>query len=177
MAKPAPPPIRVATTPGGPVTYLVYLSPEALPPVRSGDLADAWGAAREAAAGSEWGTARAFRFLQDDGETLDLVLSDEDACCWAAAVDHTAAIQTTYGLSLCLRLLALIDLIARAPWLGAFCRIGRAGAALDPALVRAAATVPLTRQAAFDERRFRIQLGAAGPTPPMPQLLNTGVDR
>ncbi|GAC1343896.1 MAG: hypothetical protein NVSMB18_20530 [Acetobacteraceae bacterium] len=153
-------PIQVVRTRDGSLTYLVDAAPDALPPVRSRDLAAAWDAAREAAAESAWGRPLLFRFVREDGSTLDMALADEDACCWAGAVEHTTGMQTTYGLSLCLRLLALVDLLARAPWTGALCRIGRGGAALDPLLVRTAATVPLTTQAAFDEAAFRARLAA-----------------
>ena len=151
-------PIRVARVPGGPLTYLIDAAPQSLPPVRSGDLAEAWAAARDAASDTRWGTPRLFRFLRSEGGMLDLALADDDACCWAAAVDQTAGMHTAYGLSLCLRLLALVDLLARAAWLGRFYRLGRAGAALDPALVRVAATTSLTSQANFDEREFRARL-------------------
>jgi hypothetical protein len=151
--------VRVVQAGDGSLTYLVGVGPDRLPPVRSADLDEAWDAARRAACGSEWGLPRLFRFLQEDGSTLDLALADEDACCWARAVDHTTGMQTTYGLSLCLRLLALVDLLARAPWTGAHCRIARAGATLDPLLVRTAATAPLTNQADFDESLFRVRLG------------------
>lgn len=152
------PPIRVARIPGGPLTYLIDSAPQALPPVRSGDLAEAWIAARDAASEAQWGTPRLFRFLLGDGDKLDLALADDDACCWAAAVDQTAGMHTPYGLSLCLRLLALVDLLARSTWLGAFYRLGLAGAALDPALVRVAASAALTSQARFDESQFRARL-------------------
>jgi len=155
--------VRVVKARDGSLTYLVAAAPESLPPVRTFDLAAAWDAAREAATGSEWGLPRLFRFIREDGDTVDMALADEDACCWAEAVDHTTGMHTTYGLSLCLRLLALVDLLARAPWTGAHCRIGRAGAALDPLLLRTAATAPLTKGAGFDESHFRVRLGAAGP--------------
>jgi hypothetical protein len=174
MSERAQSPIHVATTRDGALTYLISTAPDTLPAVRSGDLVAAWEAAREAASGSEWGLPRVFRFLHADGSTLDLALTDEDACCWAEAVDHTTGMQTTYGLSLCLRLLALVDLLARAPWTGAFCRIGRAGAALDPALVRAAATAPLTSQAGFDETVFRARLSRLGPPSINLRLTATG---
>ncbi len=156
-------PIRVLQARDGSLTYLVHAAPEALPPVRSRDLAAAWDAAREAATGSEWGHSRLFRFVQPDGATIDMALSDEDARCWASAVDHTTGMQTPYGLSLCLRLLVLVDLLARVSWASALCRIGRAGATLDPLLVRTAATTPLTNQAGFDETAFRVRLGLAAP--------------
>jgi hypothetical protein len=151
--------VRVVQARDGSITYLIDAAPESLPPVRSADLSSAWDAARQAACGSEWGLPRLFRFLNEDGSTLDLALADEDACCWAGAVDHTTGMQTTYGLSLCLRLLALVDLLARAPWVGEHCRIARAGATLDPLLVRTAATAPLTNQAGFDESLFRARIG------------------
>lgn len=156
--------LHVAQAGDGSITYLVNAAPDSLPPVRSGDLADAWEAAHDAAVECEWGHRRLFRFMRPDGSTLDMALADADACCWARAVDATAGLQTAYGLSLCLRLLALVDLLARAPWAGAHCRIRRAGATLDPALVRTAATAPLTKEAGFDETTFRLRLGT--PTAP-----------
>lgn len=165
MSERAQPPVRVAQARDGTLIYLVRIAPDALPPVRSGDLAAAWEAAREAAAGSEWGMPRLLRFMREDGTTLDMALADQDACCWAEAIDQTTGLQTTYGLSLCLRLLALVDLLARARWTETLCRIGRAGAALDPALVRAAATLPLTADASFDESRLRTRLAERSSEP------------
>ncbi len=168
----APLPIRIARLQDGTLTYLVDLSPEALPPVRGRDLADAWEQAREAACGAAWGTARLFRFRRPDGGTTDLALSDEDACCWAAAVDATVGIGTSHGLSLCLRLLALVDLLGRATWLAGLFRISRNGAILHPALLAMAAEAPLDADARFDEGRFRACLGLPLPGPAAP---HTGV--
>ena len=157
----APLPIRTARLQDGTLTYLVDLPPEALPPVRGRDLAEAWEQAREAACGAAWGAARLFRFRRPDGGTTDLALSDEDACCWAAAVDATVGIGTSYGLSLCLRLLALVDLLGRASWPSQLFRIGRNGATLHPALLATAAEAPLDADARFDEARFRARLSCA----------------
>jgi hypothetical protein len=63
--------------------------------------------------------------------------------------------HTSYGLSLCLRLLALVDLLARERWAAALLTVTRGGAELDPALLRAAAIAPLNREARFDETKFR----------------------
>ena len=167
-------PIRIAQARDGTLTYLVEASPDALPPVRSRDLAAAWEAAREAAYGAEWGAARLFRFRQPDGSTTDMALSDRDARCWAGAVDHTAGMQTAYGLSLCLRLLALVDLLARAPWTGELCKIGRTGAALDTRLVKTAACLPLTSEAAFDETAMRAALGGPDAPAPLPRHSRPG---
>ena len=154
----APLPIRIARTRDGTLTYLVDLPPEALPPVRGRDLAAAWDHAREAAADAAWGAARLFRFQRPDGSVTDLALSDEDARCWAGAVDAAVGIGTSYGLSLCLRLLALVDLLGRASWTAGLFQIGRDGATLHPTLLATAAETQLTADARFDETRFRAHL-------------------
>lgn len=153
-----PSPIRVGRAEDGTLIYLIEQSPEALPPVLGRDLAAAWEASRSAALGAAWGTGRVFRFRRADGGTTDLALHDPDACCWAGAVDRTVGIGTSYGLSLCLRLLALIDLLARAPWTSGLLVLDRAGAELHPALLRAAAGERLTAEARFDETRLRAGL-------------------
>lgn len=155
----APDAITVGAGPDGTLTYLVDLPPEGLPPVRGRDLAAAWDAAREAALARVRGAARGFCFRHHDGSLTRLALADADARCWAGAVDTTIGMHTSYGLSLCLRLLALIDLLARARWAGGLFRLAADGAELHPALVRAAATLPLTPEARFDEVSFRARLG------------------
>ena len=160
-----PPLIRVGQAEDGTLTYLVDLPPQALPPVRSRDLAAAWDAAREAATGAAWGAQRLFRFRGIGGGVTDLALHDRDARCWAGAVDRTVGMQTSYGLSLCLRLLALVDLLARAPWTVGLFELGRAGAELHPVLLRTAATRPLTAEARFDESSFRAAISCVpGPS-------------
>ncbi len=158
-ARPLPRPVEIGAGADGTLTYLVDLAPEALPPVRGRDLARAWEAARTAARSRAWGAARGFRFRRADGSYTDFALADRDARCWAGAVDTAIGMQTSYGLSLCLRLLALIDLLARARWAAGLFELAPDGAGLHPALVRAAATAPLTAEARFDETGFRARLG------------------
>ena len=171
-----PPSIRVGAGPDGSLTYLVELPPEALPPVGKRDLERAWHAARQAAIGQHWGPVRGFRFNRPDGSHTDLALADRDARCWAWAIDHLSGIGTSHGLSLCLRLLALVDLLAHARWLRPLFHLARDGAELHPAVLRTAATLPLTAEARFDETGFRIRLSqfAAGfqlePPQPAPRL-------
>ncbi len=161
------PPIEVATAPDGTLTYLVAHLPGELPPVRSRDLAAAWDAARHAAQSASWSTARAFRFRAPDGGSTCLALRDADAQCWAGAVDHAMGLHTRTGLSTCLRLLALIDLLARAPWAAGL--VGRTRhAALSPALLRLAAEARLNDDARFDEAGFRARLQATPPGAPSP---------
>ena len=169
--------VLVGAAADGTVTYLVDLPPEALPPVRSRDLSAAWDAARAAAlaagiastgaGATSWGVARLFRFRRADGTCTDLALADPDACCWAGAVDGTVGMNTSYGLSLCLRLLALVDLLARARWAGPLFALRRDGAEIDPLVLRTAASAPLTRDARFEEAGFRAQVQRSPlPAPP-----------
>lgn len=150
--------VRVATAADGSLTYLVTLGPEALPPVRAGDLDAVWHAARGAAVHAHWGTVRRFRFHRADGDTTDLALADADACCWADAVDATVGMRSRYGLSLCLRLLALVDLLAHARWADGLFTLKRDGAELAPVLLQAAATSGLTAEARFDAERMWLTL-------------------
>jgi hypothetical protein len=153
-----PPSVRVGTGPDGLLTYQVSTPPEVLPPVRARDLERAWYVARDAALQERWGSVRGFRFARPDGSHTELALADRDACCWVAAVDLAFGIGTMHGLSVCLRLLALIDLLTQAAWLRPMVRLARDGADLHPALLRAAAFHPLTEHGRFDETGFRVRL-------------------
>lgn len=150
--------IRVGGDADGLLTYLIDLEPEALPSVCKRDLERAWYAAREAALAEYQGAVRGFRFNRPDGSHTDLALADRDARCWVGAVDRTVGIAHASGLSLCLRLLALIDLLARAPWARSLFHLARDGAEFHPALLRTAASQPLTRDARFDEAGFQSRL-------------------
>ena len=158
QAREHPSSVHVGAGPDGTLTYLVEMPPEALPPVRGRDLERVWYAARDAAIHQRWSVPRGFRFRRADGSFTDLALADADACCWAGAVDGTIGIASSYGMSLCLRLLALVDLLARAPWATSLWRMQHDGADLHPTLLRTAASAPLTEEARFDESGFRFRL-------------------
>ncbi|MBS0560832.1 MAG: hypothetical protein JSR21_12325 [Proteobacteria bacterium] len=153
------PRVRVGQSADGTFVYDLDRSPELLPAVRGRDLEAAWDAAREAALSDRWGAPRCFRFLRSDGSVTDLALADRDARCWAGAVDRLAGIGTCYGLSILLRLLALVALLAEAPWTAAMVRLRRDGAELHPLLLRAAAQASLTDDARFDAEAIRARLG------------------
>jgi hypothetical protein len=150
--------VHVGAGPDGSLSYLVNVPPEDLPPVHRRDLERAWYAARDAALSDRWGVIRGFRFRREDGSFSDLALADRDACCWADAVDRTVGMRSSYGLSVCLRLLALVDLLARVRWADSLYLLQRDGAELHPVLLRAAASTPLTAEARFDENGFRGRL-------------------
>ncbi len=133
----AAPPVRVGRGRDGTLTYNLALGPEDLPPIPARDLEAAWEAARTVQSGEA--VRRAFRFEGKAGP-LDLSLGTEVARRWAAGVDGVAGLHTCRGVSLCLRVLALVELMARAP--------GRAS--LRPALLRAAATARLTADGQLD---------------------------
>ena len=152
--------IEVGELRGGCMTYRVGLGAEQLPPVAGRELQNAWDTAREAAGADAWDVARAFRFEREGLDApVDLVLADPDACAWAGAIDRCHGLGTTRGLSLCLRLLALVELIGQAAWAGALCRFRPDGAELHPALLEAAGRLPLTREGRLDETTMRRTVG------------------
>jgi hypothetical protein len=152
-----PQPVSVGASQDGTLTYLIDHEPSDLPAVRTGDILIAWELAREAATRAAAGVSRAFRFRRADGGFTDLALHDRDAACWAGAVDRALGMETSYGLSVCLRLLALVDLLARVPWANGLVDLSR-DAKLHPALLRLAAESRLTDDACFDEHGFQESL-------------------
>ena len=146
--------VRIGAAADGTLTYLVEQAPSELPAVRARDLLAAWDMAREAANRAAWSVRRGFRFRRQDGGWTDLALHDQDAMCWAGAVDRTLGMETLYGVSVCLRLLALIEFLGRAPWTRGLIAFSPE-AELHPALVRLAAEARLTDDATFDEHGFR----------------------
>ncbi len=133
--QPAAPPVRVGLGRDGTLTYELATGPEELPPVRARDLEAAWDAAR--AVRRDEAVGRVFRFDGAAGP-LDLALGSDAARRWAVAVDAVAGLHTSRGVSLCLRLLAMADLVACAP-----------GAA-PATLLRAAAAARLTESGQLD---------------------------
>lgn len=139
--------VRVAVAADGALHYAIPGAPETLPPVAPRALALAWDAARAAAAAEAWGPHRTLLF---EGGAV-LVLADADAACWAEAVDRAVGLGTLAGLALCLRLLALVELLGRASWTRGLFAIAADGIELHPALLAAAAAAPLDAGARFDE--------------------------
>ena len=155
--------IGVAESPEGALAYAIPFPPEATPPVRPQALLDAWDAARAAADAGRFGPARRFLFYRAEDGPLALDIADPDARCWAEAVDATAPLDRAQGLALCLRLLALIDLLAHAAWTRGLFVLAQDGPEFHPALLAAAAAAPLDASARFDAARLRTQLAATLP--------------
>jgi hypothetical protein len=143
-----------------PTAYAIPFAPEATPAVPPRSLLRAWDTAREAATADLHGPPRAFRFRGHNGDdpALDLLLEDRDACCWAEALDRRFGLDHAEGLAILLRLLALLEVMGRAPWMRGLFDIGREGTVLHPDLLSAAATQPLDGAARFDEEGLRHRL-------------------
>ncbi|MCO6415710.1 hypothetical protein JYK14_05895 [Siccirubricoccus sp. KC 17139] len=165
------PQIHLAEAPDGALTYAVPLAPEALPPVRPEELLEAWRLARRAAALRQWGPRRVLLFPRPDGEMTELAIADPDAGCWAEAIDRAAGLDTIGGLALCLRLLALVEVLTRAPSLAALFEVTAEGIEMHPALLAAAAALPLDAAARFDESRLRRLLSRALPESGAPRRI------
>ncbi len=156
--------IRTQTGPDGEILHLVPYLPAALPAVTKRDLEQAWETARLAALAPPKPTAtHAFRFLQGSAPRLDLVITDTDAASWAAAIDRLANLSTAHGISICLRLLALFQLMATQLWVRNWFTLSRAGLEFHPALLQAAALTPLTPTGAFAETTLQALLPAETP--------------
>jgi hypothetical protein len=138
------------SAPDGSILRLIPLSPSDLPPVQKRDIEQAWELAQ---AVRHPAPRQIFRFC-----ALDLVISDPDAAAWAQAVDGTANLATPHGMSLCLRLLALVALMAAQTWVRDWFTLARGGAIIKPALLQAAALAPLNPSGSFDETALRALL-------------------
>jgi hypothetical protein len=150
--------VHVGVGPAGTLTYVLDFAPHATPGVRRADLARAWEAAHAAAASMRWGVARALLFRPAEGTATSLAIADPDARCWAGAVDATLGLDHPYGIAVCLRLLALVELLARAPWLAALYVLDGGAAEFHPALLSAAATCALDSEARLVEGEVRERL-------------------
>ena len=104
------------------------------------------------------GDIEGVEFRWDGGESRFMFI-DLDASCWAAALDRLYGLDTVVGIATLFRLLALIELIARAEWLRPLFRLGhKDGIVLDPEVLHMAAEQPLTPSARFDAVEFRRRL-------------------
>ncbi|MEN0072842.1 MAG: hypothetical protein AAGC69_00565 [Paracraurococcus sp.] len=150
-----PGPIRILRTPTGALAYAIPVPPERLPVVEPAALLSAWSLARQAAARHLWGAPRLLRFARPGGESTEIAITDADAGCWAEAIDAAVGLDTLPGLALCLRLLALVEVLGRAPALAPLFDVTPEGIDLHPALLDAAASMPLDPGARFDEAGLR----------------------
>ncbi|MDE8349378.1 MAG: hypothetical protein POG74_07830 [Acidocella sp.] len=151
--------IRTEYGPAGEVLHLIPHAPGQLPSVTKRDLEQAWEAARLNALTTNATTAaHGFRFAQPGTAPLDLTLTDPDAASWTHAIDSIADLGTARGISVCLRLLALFQLMASATWTRSWFTLRPTGLEFHPALLQAAALAPLTSTGGFAETALRALL-------------------
>lgn len=135
-----------------------------LPSVRSIDLNSAWQTASEASEATfdrGESSPEGVLFHTETGDIIDFEFDDYDALCWAAAIHHTFDLTTIRGLSLCFRMLALYQLMAKQNWarpLFTFDR--RKNLKIDKALLSAAAITPLLENGTFDGETIRREIGS-----------------
>ena len=178
-------PIRVARAPDGALTYDLALAPPQLPPVTPRALLAAWDTARDAirqaerrrhqavidpiwpdASFSRSGPPRILQFQPPSAEPTRLAIADRDAAAWADAIDSAHGLDSLQGMTLCLRLLALVDALSRLKWLAPMFSFSAGGIRLHPALVAAAATMSLDAAARFDEGGLKRILSRPLPATP-----------
>ncbi len=149
--------------PDTPLIQRLAFAPEELPTIAPSDLMEAWKVATlgaEVGMVLQHGDIEGVEFRWDGGESR-FMFADLDASCWAAALDRRYGLENPRGIAILFRLLALIDLMARANWLRPLFSIGSEdGVRVDPDLVRAAAEEPLTASARFDAGEIRRRLGS-----------------
>ena len=149
--------------PSGALRHEIGLPASALPAVRPAALESAWEAARASAEAGLWGPARLIAF--EDG--VEIALTDADAACWAEAMAQRQGMASVSDLALCLRLLALVEVLGRAKWLRGMFTIGADGAEFHPALLAAAARAPLDPTGRFEDGALRAILGRSIPRAPI----------
>jgi hypothetical protein len=143
--------------PAGEVVHVLARPASALPPVTKRDLEMAWEAAQKVNTPAP--PVRKFSF--GAAPPVDLWVEDKDAAAWAAAVEGCVGLATPHGVSVCLRLLGLVALMAQARWAQAWFALGRGGADIRPELLQAAALAPLNESGGFDETALRALLPLA----------------
>lgn len=149
--------------PSGALRHEIGVAASALPAVQPAALEAAWGAARASAEAGLWGPARLIAF--EDG--VEIALTDADAACWAEAMAQRRGLASVGDLALCLRLLALVEVLGRAKWLRGLFTIGADGAEFHPALLAAAARAPLDPTGRFEDDALRAMLGRRIPHAPL----------
>ncbi len=181
--------IRVARAPDGALRYTLSLAPAALPPVTPKALQAAWDTARDSIRAAErrrlpgpyhngpdpiwpdvnqprWGTPRLLQFLPVEGEPTEIAIADRDASAWAEAIDSAFGLDSLLGMTLCLRMLALVEALTRLPWLAPLVSLGSGSLRLHPSLLEAAAALPLDAGARFDDDGLKRHLARPLPSAP-----------
>lgn len=143
----------------GPGGEAICLSgaPGELPAVTWRDLEQAWEIAQMR---RDLVSAGGYAFRFGGVAPVELVVADRDAASWVAALERRIGIASVHGVSLCLRLLGLVALMAEAGWARDWFVLAREGVEIRPELLRAAAGVKLNAAGGFDETALKPLLPA-----------------
>ena len=149
--------------PTGALRHELGVTASALPAVPPSALEAAWEVAHASAEAGLWGPARLIAF--EDG--VEIALTDADAACWAEAMARQGRMSSLSDVALCLRLLALVEVLGRARWLRGMFQITADGAEFHPALLSAAARAPLDATGRFEDAPLRAMLARTLPGTPL----------
>lgn len=159
-------PLDLKRLPDGSTMVCAPFPAQELPPVGLSDISRAWETASKAAEMSikmgENDPDGVF-FRDEKGASIQVRFDDFDAHCWATAIHRTFNLATIKGLSICFRMLALYQLMAKNPWarpLFSFDRKNRLR--IDKGLMAAAAATPLNVDGLFDPDHIRRETGTSG---------------
>lgn len=134
-----------------------------LPAVRSIDLNFAWetaSAATEDRFQRDENDPEGIIFDTQGGDLIEFKFDDYDALCWATAIHRSFELTTLRGLSLCFRMLALYQLMAKYNWARTLFSFDRRKSLwIDKALLSAAAITPLLEDGTFNSEDIRRETG------------------
>ena len=147
----------------GRITILVTCPIQDLPAVRPAELKQAWDTASVAVRqglrltdNDPYGLA----FKDRSGQSVDLIFHDSDAHLWAVAIHRAFDLSTIKGLSLCLRMLALYQLMAGQSWARCCFKVDKnRPITIENRLLREAALTNLTETGGFDQAALKRQIG------------------
>lgn len=138
--------------------------PQDLPAVRSAELSDTWATASASAdTAFHMGASdpEGVIFQGENSHLVEFEFDDYDALCWATAIHRSFDLTTIKGLSLCFRMLALYQLMARNHWARELFTFDRRNSLkIDKALLSAAAVTPLCEDGSFDGETIRKETSA-----------------
>lgn len=149
-------------TDGSSLIYAPF-SAKDLPLVGFSDIERAWNTANsvaESPSSLEGSGPQGVVFQDTPTSNIHVKFDDYDALHWIWAIHKSFNLETTKGLSVCFRMLALYHLMADTQWTRPFFSFDRKNRLkIDKTLMAAAATSPLTANGLFDPTEIQKEVG------------------